>query len=204
MPSTPSCRPGSPPGTRRRGRCRDPGPGHGRGPRPPGPPGRPVHGDGRGQAPAPARSWPSQLGADTVVPPDQLARAVRRRSGSLVLAGRLTDGADVVFDCVGLLRVAHPVAGHGPTPGPGRARRHARQGLGRPGAAVAPRADPGRRLRLRHRAPPRRAPSRAAPSTWPSTWWRRPGWARWCPPRTRSSATRRPSPTPVRPAAGVR
>jgi threonine dehydrogenase-like Zn-dependent dehydrogenase len=36
-----------------------------------------------------------------VVSPDQLARAVRRRSGSLVLAGRLTDGADVVFDCVG-------------------------------------------------------------------------------------------------------
>ena len=45
--------------------------------------------------------WPSQLGADTVVPPDQLARAVRRQSGSLVLAGRLTGGADVVFDCVG-------------------------------------------------------------------------------------------------------
>jgi len=41
------------------------------------------------------------LGADTVVAPDQLARAVRRQSGSLVLAGRLTDGADVVFDCVG-------------------------------------------------------------------------------------------------------
>jgi threonine dehydrogenase-like Zn-dependent dehydrogenase len=41
------------------------------------------------------------LGADTVVSPDQLARAVRRRAGSLVLAGRLTEGADVVFDCVG-------------------------------------------------------------------------------------------------------
>ena len=41
------------------------------------------------------------LGADAVVAPDQLARAVRRRSGSLVVAGRLTDGADVVFDCVG-------------------------------------------------------------------------------------------------------
>jgi threonine dehydrogenase-like Zn-dependent dehydrogenase len=36
-----------------------------------------------------------------VVSPDQLARAVRRWAGSLVLAGRLTDGADVVFDCVG-------------------------------------------------------------------------------------------------------
>jgi threonine dehydrogenase-like Zn-dependent dehydrogenase len=41
------------------------------------------------------------FGADTVVAPDQLARAVRRQAGSLVLAGRLTDGADVVFDCVG-------------------------------------------------------------------------------------------------------
>jgi threonine dehydrogenase-like Zn-dependent dehydrogenase len=41
------------------------------------------------------------LGADTVVSPDQLARVVRRRAGSLVVAGRLTDGADVVFDCVG-------------------------------------------------------------------------------------------------------
>ncbi len=41
------------------------------------------------------------LGADAAVVPDQLGRAVRRRSRSLVLAGRLTDGADVVFDCVG-------------------------------------------------------------------------------------------------------
>ncbi|MGH9075391.1 MAG: zinc-binding dehydrogenase, partial [Acidimicrobiales bacterium] len=41
------------------------------------------------------------LGADTVVTPDQLPRAVRRQAASLVLAGRLTGGADVVFDCVG-------------------------------------------------------------------------------------------------------
>jgi threonine dehydrogenase-like Zn-dependent dehydrogenase len=47
------------------------------------------------------RRMAETLGADTVVTPDQLARSVRRRSGSLVLAGRLTDGADVVFDCVG-------------------------------------------------------------------------------------------------------
>jgi threonine dehydrogenase-like Zn-dependent dehydrogenase len=47
------------------------------------------------------RRMAETLGADTVVAPDQLARSVRRRSGSLVLAGRLTDGADVVFDCVG-------------------------------------------------------------------------------------------------------
>jgi threonine dehydrogenase-like Zn-dependent dehydrogenase len=47
------------------------------------------------------RELAERLGADTVVPPEQLARAVRRQRGSLVLAGRLTDGADVVFDCVG-------------------------------------------------------------------------------------------------------
>jgi threonine dehydrogenase-like Zn-dependent dehydrogenase len=47
------------------------------------------------------RRTAERLGADTVVAPDQLARAVRRRSGSLVLAGRLTNGADVVLDCVG-------------------------------------------------------------------------------------------------------
>ena len=47
------------------------------------------------------RQLAESLGADAAVAPDQLARAVRRRSGSLVLAGRLTDGADVVFDCVG-------------------------------------------------------------------------------------------------------
>jgi len=47
------------------------------------------------------RKTAEQLGADVVVPPDQLARAVRRQAGSLVLAGRLTGGADVVFDCVG-------------------------------------------------------------------------------------------------------
>ena len=47
------------------------------------------------------RTLAEKLGADIVVPPDQLPRAVRRESGSLVLAGRLTGGADVVFDCVG-------------------------------------------------------------------------------------------------------
>jgi threonine dehydrogenase-like Zn-dependent dehydrogenase len=47
------------------------------------------------------RRLAESLGADAVVAPDHLARAVRRQSGSLVLAGRLTDGADVVFDCVG-------------------------------------------------------------------------------------------------------
>jgi threonine dehydrogenase-like Zn-dependent dehydrogenase len=47
------------------------------------------------------RELAASLGADLVVPPDQLIRAVRRRAGSLVLGGRLTEGADVVFDCVG-------------------------------------------------------------------------------------------------------
>ncbi|MFP5377400.1 MAG: zinc-dependent alcohol dehydrogenase [Acidimicrobiia bacterium] len=41
------------------------------------------------------------LGADEVVEPAGLARAVRRRTRSLAVDGRLTGGADVVFDCVG-------------------------------------------------------------------------------------------------------
>jgi len=47
------------------------------------------------------RRLAGELGADIVVPADHLARAVRRHTGSLTLGGRLTDGADVVFDCVG-------------------------------------------------------------------------------------------------------
>jgi threonine dehydrogenase-like Zn-dependent dehydrogenase len=47
------------------------------------------------------RCQADSLGADVVVPPNQLARAVRRAAGSLVVAGRLTEGADTVFDCVG-------------------------------------------------------------------------------------------------------
>ena len=47
------------------------------------------------------RELATSFGADTVVDPDHLARAVRRRAGSLVVAGRLVEGADVVFDCVG-------------------------------------------------------------------------------------------------------
>ncbi|MDQ6948931.1 MAG: zinc-binding dehydrogenase, partial [Actinomycetota bacterium] len=43
-----------------------------------------------------------ELGDCTVVPPAELARAVRRRTGSLVLdSGQLTGGASLVFDCVG-------------------------------------------------------------------------------------------------------
>ncbi len=47
------------------------------------------------------RRLAGELGADVAVAPDQLARAVRRRSGSLELARTLTGGADVVVDCVG-------------------------------------------------------------------------------------------------------
>ncbi len=48
-----------------------------------------------------------RLGATEVLPPDQLPRAVRRHSRSLSFGGdpgttaTLSDGADVVFDCVG-------------------------------------------------------------------------------------------------------
>ncbi len=53
------------------------------------------------------RTLASQLGATAALPPEQLGRAVRRRSRSLALggptlgAGPLTGGADLVFDCVG-------------------------------------------------------------------------------------------------------
>jgi threonine dehydrogenase-like Zn-dependent dehydrogenase len=47
------------------------------------------------------RALARELGADVAVPHDQLARTIRARSRSLVLGGRLTDGADVVLDCVG-------------------------------------------------------------------------------------------------------
>lgn len=50
------------------------------------------------------RRLASELGADVVVPPEQLGRAVRRNSRSLADSERprqLTGGADVVVDCVG-------------------------------------------------------------------------------------------------------
>jgi threonine dehydrogenase-like Zn-dependent dehydrogenase len=42
-----------------------------------------------------------ELGADVVVDPDQLVRAVRSRTHSLETSGTLSGGADVVIDCVG-------------------------------------------------------------------------------------------------------
>jgi threonine dehydrogenase-like Zn-dependent dehydrogenase len=51
------------------------------------------------------RELAQQLGADTIVRPDEIARAVRRTTGTLALGDgdiiRLTGGADHVIDCVG-------------------------------------------------------------------------------------------------------
>ena len=51
------------------------------------------------------RDLARQLGADVVVDPDEVARAVRRLTGTMALGTgditRLTGGADVVIDCVG-------------------------------------------------------------------------------------------------------
>jgi threonine dehydrogenase-like Zn-dependent dehydrogenase len=47
------------------------------------------------------RRLAEDLGADVVVEPDSLARAVRRQSRSLAASGQLTGGAEVVIDCVG-------------------------------------------------------------------------------------------------------
>ena len=47
------------------------------------------------------RDLAAELGAQVVVAPDQLARAVRRSARSLRASGTLTGGADVVIDCVG-------------------------------------------------------------------------------------------------------
>ncbi|HEX5265509.1 MAG TPA: zinc-binding dehydrogenase [Acidimicrobiales bacterium] len=47
------------------------------------------------------RRWARELGADEVVAPDGIARAVRRSTRSLAAGRVLTGGADVVVDCVG-------------------------------------------------------------------------------------------------------
>ena len=47
------------------------------------------------------RRLATDLGADVVVEPDDIARAVRRQTRSMAVDGRLTGGADVVLDCVG-------------------------------------------------------------------------------------------------------
>ncbi len=47
------------------------------------------------------RRLAASLGADLVVEPGQVRRALRRQTRSLSVGGRLTGGADVVIDCVG-------------------------------------------------------------------------------------------------------
>lgn len=51
------------------------------------------------------KAFAKALGATTVVPPDQIRRAVRRATGSMAVGDgdidRLTGGADVTIDCVG-------------------------------------------------------------------------------------------------------
>ena len=151
-----------------------------------------------------------RLGADTVVAPDQLARAVRRRSGSLVLAGRLTNGADVVFDCVGTSEsLTHALAMLRPRGRvvlvgmPGRVSVDLAPLWHRELTVVGAYAY-GAETRAPSTLPPTPAPMPAAPSTWLSTWWLRPGSVRSSAPRIPSSATRKPSATPGPPAAGVR
>jgi threonine dehydrogenase-like Zn-dependent dehydrogenase len=47
------------------------------------------------------RKWAKELGADRVVEPDALERAVRSTTRSLQIGKQLTGGASVVVDCVG-------------------------------------------------------------------------------------------------------
>ena len=47
------------------------------------------------------RRLAGELGADVVVEPAEVSRAVRRATKSLSMGGQLTGGADVVVDCVG-------------------------------------------------------------------------------------------------------
>jgi threonine dehydrogenase-like Zn-dependent dehydrogenase len=47
------------------------------------------------------RRWAKELGADVVVEPGELARAVRAATGSMVAGGQLTGGVPAVVDCVG-------------------------------------------------------------------------------------------------------
>ena len=153
------------------------------------------------------RALAKALGADTVVEPGEVTRAVRRASGSLALGDgdivRLTGGADHVIDCVGSeASLTQALAMVRPK---GRITM-----VGMPGhvhvdltGAVAARDHPRRRLRLRHRdaalgrAPPHLRPRlRAGGRRRP-----RPAGQRHLSPRP---ATRTPSPTPPTPARGAR
>ncbi|HZA76962.1 MAG TPA: zinc-binding dehydrogenase [Acidimicrobiales bacterium] len=47
------------------------------------------------------RRWAKELGADVLCEPDELARAVRATTGSMVIGDQLTGGVAAVVDCVG-------------------------------------------------------------------------------------------------------
>jgi threonine dehydrogenase-like Zn-dependent dehydrogenase len=47
------------------------------------------------------RRWAKELGADVLCTPDELARAVRSTTGSMVIGDQLTGGVAAVVDCVG-------------------------------------------------------------------------------------------------------
>ena len=105
-------------------------------------------------------------------------------------------------------RVDRAVAGHRAPAGHGCARRHAGQGHGGPGAAVAPRGAPGRGLRLRDRARHRlggraRARPRASTFALALELAARSAPAGSCRPPTRSPASRRRWPTPAPPAGAA-
>ena len=140
------------------------------------------------------------LGADIVVKPDELIRAVRRVAGCHVVGDHLSGGADATIDAVGnsasiadCLRFTRPAR-------PRRADGHAGRGDRRPDRSVAPRDAARRRLHVRHRD---HADGIAATrSIWPSTPRTRSASSGCCRPPTASTTTRTRSPTP--PPAGRR
>ena len=174
-----------------------------------------------GACPAPATSWwapatptsggwPPSSGATEPLAGRPAAPGRAAPSGSLALGSlsasgqRLTGGADVVLDCVGSRRVDRPVPRHGPPPGPGGARRHARSVVRVDLASLWHReVTLAGRLRLRRRDRRRRGPGahlrpghrggRAPPAS-----------AGWCRPPTPSTASRRRWPTPAPPGGGGR
>ena len=132
------------------------------------------------------------LGADVIVGPDEVARAVRRVTGTLALGDgdivRLTGGAEHVIDCVGSeqsiaegLRVVKPGGRITMVGMPGHVHVDLTGLWQREVELVG-------RLRLRHRDAWPTVAS-AAPSTWRSNWSRRPISAGWSRPAIPSPAT---------------
>ena len=105
-----------------------------------------------GPSTPPSAGWPRRSAPTPWCRPTSWPGPSAGRPARWCSAGRLTGGADVVFDCVGSADSLTAGPGHGPPPRAGGAGRHAGQGLPRPRPALAPGDDPGRRLRLRRRA----------------------------------------------------